>query len=179
MLLIVIVYVCIDFCKSLSKSEALGELSSISSEGEESETEKGFHHPFLLKERPSSIIMNIRVSIKSTILYKQLRDLQFTNSIDMKTKKTSFSCRMQNNYRRKRFKKKLLKHQISYDCSFLFPVDNITEGVVRILRYCLYFYLFTIWYILVMKCLVSRKRMGACYSKKTGAKKNICTSFYK
>lgn len=52
-----------DFCKSLSKSEALGELSSISSEGEESESEKGFHHPFLLKERPSSIIMNIRVSI--------------------------------------------------------------------------------------------------------------------
>jgi len=52
-----------DFCKSLSKSEALGELSSISSEGEESESEKGFHHPFLLKERPSSIIMNIKVGI--------------------------------------------------------------------------------------------------------------------
>ncbi|KAG7201963.1 hypothetical protein KM043_004666 [Ampulex compressa] len=49
-----------DFCKSLSKSEALGELSSISSEEDGSESEKGFHHPFLLKERPSSIIMNIR-----------------------------------------------------------------------------------------------------------------------
>ncbi|XP_032678715.1 protein SON isoform X2 [Odontomachus brunneus] len=48
-----------DFCKTLSKSEALGELSNISSE-EESEFEKGFHHPFLLKERPSSIIMNIK-----------------------------------------------------------------------------------------------------------------------
>jgi len=57
-----ILYV-LDFCKSLSKSEALGELSSISSDDEESESEKGFHHPFLLKERPSSIIMNIRVSI--------------------------------------------------------------------------------------------------------------------
>jgi len=60
-------YIFTDFCKSLSKSEALGELSSISSEGEESESEKGFHHPFLLKERPSSIIMNIRVSINSYI----------------------------------------------------------------------------------------------------------------
>ncbi|XP_076245570.1 uncharacterized protein LOC143186066 isoform X2 [Calliopsis andreniformis] len=49
-----------DFCKSLSKSEALGELSSISSEEDGSESEKGFHHPFLLKGRPSSIIMNIR-----------------------------------------------------------------------------------------------------------------------
>ncbi|XP_031846897.1 uncharacterized protein LOC116433201 isoform X2 [Nomia melanderi] len=49
-----------DFCKSLSKSEALGELSSISSEEDGSDTEKGFHHPFLLKGRPNSIIMNIR-----------------------------------------------------------------------------------------------------------------------
>ncbi|XP_076178676.1 uncharacterized protein LOC143152436 isoform X2 [Ptiloglossa arizonensis] len=49
-----------DFCKSLSKSEALGELSSISSEEDGSESEKGFHHPFLLKGRPVSIIMNIR-----------------------------------------------------------------------------------------------------------------------
>ncbi|CAG5100995.1 Similar to Son: Protein Son (Drosophila melanogaster) [Cotesia congregata] len=52
----------IDFCKSLSKSEALGELSSVSSDEGASETEKGFHHPFLLKERPNSIIMNIRDS---------------------------------------------------------------------------------------------------------------------
>jgi hypothetical protein len=61
-----ILYV-LDFCKSLSKSEALGELSSISSDDEESESEKGFHHPFLLKERPSSIIMNIRVSISNIV----------------------------------------------------------------------------------------------------------------
>ncbi|KAK0168562.1 hypothetical protein PV327_002348 [Microctonus hyperodae] len=52
----------IDFCKSLSKSEALGELSSVSSDEGGSETEKGFHHPFLLKERPNSIVMNIRDS---------------------------------------------------------------------------------------------------------------------
>ncbi|KAJ8678684.1 hypothetical protein QAD02_014471 [Eretmocerus hayati] len=50
-----------DFCKNLSKSEAMGELSSISS-GDESGSEKGFHHPFLVKDRPSSIIMNIRDS---------------------------------------------------------------------------------------------------------------------
>ncbi|XP_015599646.1 protein SON isoform X2 [Cephus cinctus] len=49
-----------DFCKSLSKSEALGELSSISSDDDGSSSEKGFHHPFLVKDRPSSIIMNIK-----------------------------------------------------------------------------------------------------------------------
>ncbi|XP_044016517.1 protein Son isoform X2 [Aphidius gifuensis] len=53
----------IDFCKSLSKSEALGELSSVSSdEGGGSDTGRNFHHPFLLKERPNSIVMNIRDS---------------------------------------------------------------------------------------------------------------------
>lgn len=49
-----------DFCKKLSRSEAMGELSSVSS-GDESESEKGFHHPFILKDRPNSIIMNIKV----------------------------------------------------------------------------------------------------------------------
>ncbi|XP_048512523.1 protein Son isoform X2 [Athalia rosae] len=49
-----------DFCKSLSRSEALGELSSISSDDDGSGSEKGFHHPFLVKDRPNSIIMNIR-----------------------------------------------------------------------------------------------------------------------
>lgn len=57
-----------DFCKNLSKSEAMGELSSISS-GDESESEKGFHHPFLIKDRPSSIIMNIRVSSFSFMVF--------------------------------------------------------------------------------------------------------------
>ncbi|XP_018401206.1 PREDICTED: protein SON isoform X1 [Cyphomyrmex costatus] len=73
-----------DFCKSLSKSEALGELSSISSEGEESESEKGFHHPFLLKERPSSIIMNIKDA-------KQLP----TKTFQEKTAETSNQLRLQ------------------------------------------------------------------------------------
>ncbi|KAL0099345.1 hypothetical protein PUN28_020126 [Cardiocondyla obscurior] len=73
-----------DFCKSLSKSEALGELSSISSEDEESESEKGFHHPFLLKERPSSIIMNIKDA-------KQLP----TKTFQEKTAETSNQLRLQ------------------------------------------------------------------------------------
>ncbi|KYM76426.1 Protein SON [Atta colombica] len=73
-----------DFCKSLSKSEALGELSSISSEGEESESEKGFHHPFLLKEKPSSIIMNIKDA-------KQLP----TKTFQEKTAETSNQLRLQ------------------------------------------------------------------------------------
>lgn len=52
-----------DFCKSLSKSEAMGELSSISSEDDGNGSEKGFHHPFILRERPTSIIMNIKVGV--------------------------------------------------------------------------------------------------------------------
>ena len=38
----------------------MGELSSISSD-DGSDSDKGFHHPFIVKERPNSIIMNIRV----------------------------------------------------------------------------------------------------------------------
>lgn len=52
-----------DFCKTLSKKEELGELSSISDEnGSESDSEKPFHHPFQIKERPVSITMNIKVN---------------------------------------------------------------------------------------------------------------------
>ncbi|XP_020292225.1 protein SON [Pseudomyrmex gracilis] len=71
-----------DFCKSLSKSEELGDLSNISSE--ESESEKGFHHPFLIKERSSSIIMNIRDA-------KQLP----TKTFQEKTAETSNQLRLQ------------------------------------------------------------------------------------
>lgn len=50
----------------------MGELSSVSS-GDESESEKGFHHPFLIKDRPSSIIMNIRVSnLNQTVILQPL-----------------------------------------------------------------------------------------------------------
>ncbi|PNF30720.1 hypothetical protein B7P43_G06082, partial [Cryptotermes secundus] len=57
-----------DFCKQLSKKEALGQASS-ESEGEEhpssgSDTERPFHHPFQIKERPASIVMNIRNSVQ-------------------------------------------------------------------------------------------------------------------
>lgn len=51
-----------DFCKSLSKKEELGELSSMS-EKEESDTEGPFHHPFQIKDRPTTITMNIKNSI--------------------------------------------------------------------------------------------------------------------
>lgn len=53
-----------DFCKNLSKKEELGELSSVSSNEEEDddiENEKVFHHPFQLKDKPTSIVMNIKV----------------------------------------------------------------------------------------------------------------------
>lgn len=49
-----------DFCKTLSQKEALGVLSSVSEESD-SDTEKGFHHPFQIKDRPTSITMNIKV----------------------------------------------------------------------------------------------------------------------
>ncbi|XP_053604354.1 protein Son isoform X2 [Plodia interpunctella] len=51
-----------DFCKHLSKKEALGELSSVSSNDEdmsENEDTLAFHHPFLVKEK-APIVMNIR-----------------------------------------------------------------------------------------------------------------------
>lgn len=48
-----------DFCKNLSREEAMGELSSVTSGDEMSDSDKPFNHPFQLKERPSSIIMNI------------------------------------------------------------------------------------------------------------------------
>lgn len=51
-----------DFCKTLSKKEELGELSSIS-DGSDSDSEKPFHHPFQIKERPIAITMNIKVKI--------------------------------------------------------------------------------------------------------------------
>lgn len=58
-----------DFCKNLSKKEALGELSSVSSAEEninsddENGIEKAFHHPFQIKDKPSSIVMNIKVTM--------------------------------------------------------------------------------------------------------------------
>uniref|UniRef100_A0A0C9QYF4 Son protein n=1 Tax=Fopius arisanus TaxID=64838 RepID=A0A0C9QYF4_9HYME len=71
----------IDFCKSLSKSEALGELSSVSSDEGGSGSEKGFHHPFLLKERPNSIIMNIRDSKQIPTKTFQERTAESSNQL--------------------------------------------------------------------------------------------------
>ncbi|XP_060523478.1 protein Son isoform X2 [Cylas formicarius] len=50
-----------DFCKSLSKKEELGELSSLSGNG--SDTDELFHHPFQIKDRPTSITINIKNSV--------------------------------------------------------------------------------------------------------------------
>lgn len=51
-----------DFCKSLSKKEELGELSSLS-EKEDTDNDEPFHHPFKLKDRPTTITMNIKNSV--------------------------------------------------------------------------------------------------------------------
>lgn len=51
-----------DFCKTLSKKEELGELSSLSEkEDSDSDTDKPFHHPFQIRERPTTITLNIKV----------------------------------------------------------------------------------------------------------------------
>lgn len=57
-----------DFCKTLSKKEELGELSSFSEKDDsDSDTDKPFHHPFQIKDRPTSITMNIKVSMFLTL----------------------------------------------------------------------------------------------------------------
>lgn len=59
-----------DFCKTLSKKEELGELSSVSEDNaSESETEAPFHHPFQIKERPQSITMNIKVRVYECLVF--------------------------------------------------------------------------------------------------------------
>lgn len=55
-----------DFCKNLSRQEAIGEVSSVSSESdvEGDATESGtkpFNNPFQLKDR-APIVLNIKVS---------------------------------------------------------------------------------------------------------------------
>ncbi|XP_039288821.1 protein SON [Nilaparvata lugens] len=54
-----------DFCKLLSKKDADGHesISSNTSDSEASESEKPFHHPFQIKDRPSSIVLNIRNAV--------------------------------------------------------------------------------------------------------------------
>lgn len=64
-----------DFCKHLSKKEALGELSSVSSHEDgmsENEDTLAFHHPFLVKEK-APIVMNIRVRHLFVILFRNSR----------------------------------------------------------------------------------------------------------
>lgn len=54
-----------DFCKNLSRQEALGELSSVSEDSDNSEVneaERPFHHPFLVKDK-APIVLNIKVSL--------------------------------------------------------------------------------------------------------------------
>nr|CAI5838941.1 unnamed protein product [Callosobruchus analis] len=53
-----------DFCKTLSKKEELGELSSLSEKDDsDSDNDKPFHHPFQIKDRPTSITINIKNSV--------------------------------------------------------------------------------------------------------------------
>lgn len=60
----------IDFCKQLSQKEGRDENIELSpiTESSEDEAEKAFHHPFLIKDRPSNIVMNIRVKFYIALL---------------------------------------------------------------------------------------------------------------
>ncbi|KAG8289696.1 hypothetical protein J6590_098988 [Homalodisca vitripennis] len=87
-----------DFCKLLSKKDADGHesISSNTSHSSDSESEKPFHHPFQIRDRPNSIVMNIRNSValpvkshqeKTAEQSRQLR-LQFPVSSGQHHRKT-------------------------------------------------------------------------------------------
>lgn len=50
-----------EYCKKISKREALGEDVSDIESGSSEDEDKAFHHPFQVRDRPNSIVMNIRV----------------------------------------------------------------------------------------------------------------------
>ncbi|XP_022919854.2 protein Son [Onthophagus taurus] len=82
-----------DFCKTLSQKEELGELSSVSEDNDtDSDSDKQFHHPFLIKERPISITMNIKNSVPLPIKNSQERAselrIQFPVSSGQQHRKT-------------------------------------------------------------------------------------------
>lgn len=84
-----------EYCKELSKRENMGELSSLSG-SEDSDSEKAFHHPFLVKDRPSFISMNIKNAVplpcktsrEMTVESSQLRITQFPVSSGQQHRKT-------------------------------------------------------------------------------------------
>lgn len=52
-----------DFCKSLSKKEEMETMSSQSDGNHSDGSDTPFHHPFQIKDRPTSITMNIKVNL--------------------------------------------------------------------------------------------------------------------
>ncbi|XP_018318501.1 protein SON isoform X2 [Agrilus planipennis] len=81
-----------EFCKTLSKKEELGELSSVSEDDNDSDTDRPFHHPFQIKDRPTSIIMNIKNSVPLPTKTSQERStelrMQFPVSSGQQHRKT-------------------------------------------------------------------------------------------
>ncbi|XP_031334779.1 protein SON-like isoform X2 [Photinus pyralis] len=65
-----------DFCKTLSNKEELGELSGASGDENDSDNDKGFHHPFQIKDRPTGIVMNIKNSTPLPIKSAQERSTE-------------------------------------------------------------------------------------------------------
>ncbi|KAK5650990.1 hypothetical protein RI129_002019 [Pyrocoelia pectoralis] len=81
-----------DFCKTLSNKEELDELSSVSCDENDSDNDKGFHHPFQIKDRPTGIVMNIKNSTPLPIKTAQERStelrMQFPVSSGTQHRKT-------------------------------------------------------------------------------------------
>lgn len=74
-----------DFCKLLSKKDADGHesISSNTSESSDSDTEKPFHHPFQIKDRPSNIVMNIRNSVPLPVKTMQEKTAEQSRQLRM------------------------------------------------------------------------------------------------
>ncbi|XP_075228072.1 uncharacterized protein LOC142328268 isoform X2 [Lycorma delicatula] len=76
-----------DFCKLLSKKDAEGHesISSNTSNNNtsDSESEKPFHHPFQIKDRPQSIVMNIRNSVAVPVKTLQEKTAEQSKALRM------------------------------------------------------------------------------------------------
>lgn len=76
-----------EYCKKISKREALGEEFSEVESGS-SDDDKMFHHPFQVKDRPNSIVMNIRVHFISLFVFHALLIFFLQNSVALPISKS-------------------------------------------------------------------------------------------
>ncbi|XKL63954.1 hypothetical protein PGB90_006318 [Kerria lacca] len=74
----------IDFCKQLSKKEAKNHSENSESEiNSDDERGKPFHHPFQIKERTASIVMNIRNAVSLPIKTAQEKTVELSKQLSL------------------------------------------------------------------------------------------------